>query len=669
MISSRPLGARSSEEGSLYRREGYDSATSDGWLARVRSCLDAAKSRLLELQREDGHWCAELEGDTILESEWVMLMHYLGRGDEPKTRKAAAYLRQRQLPDGGWALYPDGPADLNGSVKAYFVLKLLGEEPDSPEMQRARAKILELGGLEACNSYTKIYLSIFGQYEWSEAPAVPPEIVLLPRWFPFNLYEMSAWSRAIVVPLSIVWALKPSCPVPEGAMIDELRAGGGRPAGPALGGDRGRLWARFFLLVDALIKRCEELGLTPLRRFAIERAERWILDRLEKSDGLGAIFPPIVNTLYALDCLGTEHDDPVFVSQLDELERLEIEEETTLRLQPCLSPVWDTCQAMSALSEAGLAADDPALARSAAWLIEREVRETGDWKVKNPAGEPGGWYFEYANEWYPDCDDTAEVLSALSRLELPGELGERAEGASRRALDWLLTMQNADGGWASFDRGCDKEWLTYIPFADHNAMIDPSTTDITARVVLALADLSVDRQGPEVRRAVEFLLAEQEPDGSWYGRWGCNYLYGTWLALSALEAIGEPMRAPWAVRAAEWIRSCQNADGGWGELPASYADPSLKGQGPSTPAQTAWALMGLLACGDHASEAVTAGIDHLLTSQREDGGWHSPHWTGTGFPEVFYLNYHYYDLYFPARALGLYLRRREQGPTAAWGRA
>ncbi|MDX1501096.1 MAG: squalene--hopene cyclase [Thermoanaerobaculia bacterium] len=610
MISSRPLRARREGGGVPYRQEAAARPDSDSWLARVRSCLEAARARLLELQRDDGHWCAELEGDSILESEWVMLMHYLGRGEEPKTQKAAAYLREKQLADGGWALYPGGPAELNCSVKAYFVLKLLGQEPDSPEMERARRKIVELGGLEGCNSYTKIYLAIFGQYEWDDAPAVPPEIVLLPRWLPFNLYEMSSWSRAIVVPLSIVWALRPSCPVPEGAMIDELRVSGGRAPRPALGGDRGRLWARFFLLVDALIKVVERVGFTPLRRLALERAERWILERLEESDGLGAIFPPIVNTIYALDKLGYPHDDPLFRSQLDELERLEIEEEETLRVQPCLSPVWDTSQAMSALFEAGLPDDDPRLARAAEWLLDHEVRSAGDWKVKNPGCEPGGWYFEYANEPYPDCDDTAEVLLALSRVSLPGPLADRAGAAIDRGWAWLLSMQNRDGGWASFDRGCDKEWLTYIPFADHNAMIDPSTADITARVLLTMAELGVGRDEPVARRAIDFLLREQEPDGSWYGRWGCNYLYGTWLALTALEAIGEEMSASWARRAAEWVRSCQNEDGGWGELPASYDDAAAKGRGPSNPAQTAWAVMALVAAGGRAKAGGDGGGPH-----------------------------------------------------------
>jgi squalene-hopene/tetraprenyl-beta-curcumene cyclase len=638
-------------------RGGFAAKESLGWGARLGASLAAARERLLSLQRPDGHWCAELEGDTILEAEYVFLMHYLGKGDDEKLRKAANYIRSKALPGGGWSVYPDGPAEVSASVKAYFVLKLLGDEPDAPHMRSARERILELGGLDATNSYTKLYLSIFGQYEWENAPAVPPELILFPRWFPFNIYEMSAWSRAIVVPLSIVWALKPEVVVPDFAVLDELRTGGEGRAQPAVGGEKGRLWARFFVLVDSAIKLLERWHIRPFRRRALAACEGWILERLRKSGGLGAIFPPIVNTIYAFDCLGYPRDHPVVTAQLDELEKLEIEEPTTLRLQPCFSSIWDTCQSVSTLAEAGLAAGDSRLARAAEWLIDREVTEAGDWKLKCPEVEPGGWYFEYANEFYPDCDDTAEVLLALGKLELREPLQSRARAAADRGLRWLLGMQNRDGGWGSFDRDCDREYLTAIPFADHNAMIDPSTSDITARVLEALARHGFDRSSTAVRRGVDFLLAEQEADGSWYGRWGCNYLYGTWLALVGLSAIGEDFSERWARKGAAWLRSVQNPDGGWGELPRSYEDPSQKGQGPSTAAQTAWALMGLMAVGEGQSPAVRDGLEYLLATQEGDGGWTDQAWTGTGFPEVFYLNYHYYALYFPLLALAQY---REQ---------
>ncbi len=637
--------------------------------SRLLRALEAARQRLLSLQRADGHWCAELEGETILESEYVLLLHYLGRAQGERLAKAANYLRRGQLAKGGWAIYPGGPSDVSASVKAYLVLKLLGDEPDAPHMVKARKRILELGGVDACNSYTKLYLSIFGQYDWEEAPAVPPEIVLFPTWFPFNLYQMSSWTRAIVVPLSIMWALKPSCELPEHARISELRRGGPRKVRPLLGCNRGKVWARFFCLVDSLFHVLERRKLRPLRHLALRRAERWVLDRLVKSDGVGAIFPPIINTIYALDVLGYSHDHPVFQSQLRELEKLEIEEGDTLRVQPCFSAVWDTSQALNALLEADLPADHPALVEAGRWLLDREVKSVGDWKINNPRATVGGWYFEYANEFYPDCDDTAEVLTTLQKVRFPERDLERVEQAKQRGLRWLLSMQNRDGGWASFDKGCDKEYLTYIPFADHNAMIDPSTSDITARVLETLSCYGFDRTSPQVQKAVQYLLREQEPDGSWYGRWGCNYLYGTWLALWGLEAIGEDTGQPWALRAAQWNRECQNPDGGWGELPTSYDDPSLKGQGPSTASQTSWALMGLFAAGDFTSQSVERGLAYLMATQQKDGGWKEEPWTGTGFPKIFYLRYHYYCLYFPLLALATYERwlRTGAGQAAAFG--
>ncbi len=610
---------------------------------------------LLGLQMADGHWCAEIEGDTILESEYLLLLHYLGRADRPRVAKLAAFLRERQRPEGGWALYPGGPADVSSSVKAYFTLKLVGDDPDAEHMRRAREEILRLGGGDATNSFTRLYLAIFGQYEWEKAPAVPPELILLPSWAPFNIYEMSAWSRAIVVPLSIIWASKPHCPVPACAGIDELRAPQGSPSHPAVESRSGRRWARFFVAVDRFIKLLERLRIRPLRRLAIRRCESWILERLPQSDGLGAIFPPIVNTLIAFDCLGYSQDDPVSASQIAELAKLELEEETTLRVQPCRSPLWDTCLAINALGETGMAASDPALTAAVEWILDREVKRPGDWRVKNPETPVGGWYFEYANEFYPDIDDTAQILTAISKVKLSGAAEARLEAVVERAWQWVLGMQNSDGGWASFDRGCDREALTYIPFADHNAMIDPSTTDITGRVLEAMARWGHDPAAPAVRRAVEFLRDQQEPDGSWFGRWGCNYIYGTYLALWGLRAIGEDTTAEWGRRAAEWLRNHQNLDGGWGELPASYDDPATKGRGPSTASQTAWALLGLFATGDVSSDSVVRGVQFLLDRQQDDGGWYDAEWTGTGFPKVFYLRYHYYPIYFPLLALASYV--------------
>ncbi len=620
----------------------------------AQRAIRSAQDYLLSIQKEDGHWCGELEGDTILESEYILAMHFMGKTEDPRVRKAANNLRQQQSDHGGWSIYPGGPAEVSASAKAYFVLKLVGDDPEAPHMQRARKKILDLGGLDACNSFTKLYLSIFGQYEWKNAPAVPPEIILLPRWFYFNIYEMSSWSRAIVVPLSMIWALKPHCPVPAHAQIPELRGGRAVPA-------KTGLWGAFFQAVDRGLKILEKLPVKPTRQFALKAAERWVLERLDGSHGLGAIFPPIVNTIIGLRAMGYPLDHPVIQDQYKELQRLTIEEGDTLRVQPCFSPVWDTAISVNALAESGLPEDHPRLQKAARWMMSRRGHDAGDWKIKLKDGQnqAPGWFFEYANPYYPDCDTTSQVLTALSKVRL----GEGAEDAERiqaiyEGHVWHVSMQNKDGGWGAFDKDCDKEILCHVPFADHNAMIDPSTSDLTARGLETLAHMGHGPDYPPARMAIEFLRREQEADGSWYGRWGCNYLYGTWLSLWGLRYIGVEMAGEWRDRAVTWLRDCQNDDGGFGELPLSYDDPMLKGRGPSSPSQTAWALMGLCAAGDERSEAAQRAVDYLVRNQHEDGSWAEESWTGTGFPSVFYLRYHLYSNYFPLLALATWSKAR-----------
>jgi squalene-hopene/tetraprenyl-beta-curcumene cyclase len=667
---------------------------------RVGRAVEDAQAWLLRAQEPDGHWCGELEGDTILETEYVLLLHFLGRLDDPRVAKAARYVRRQQLAEGGWAIYPGGPPEVSASVKAYFVLKLAGDSPQAPHMQRARRAVHELGGIEACNSFTKIYLAICGQYDWRRCPAVPPEMMLLPRWLYFNLYEISSWSRAIVVPLSVVWALRPVRPVAPEQGIDELRVlpSRSRQASPPQAGrlaaptGSSRFWHGCFRLFDSSLKAGQRLRLTPFRRHALAKAEAWILERLEDSDGLGAIFPPIVNTIFALCCLGYGQDHPLVRAQIQELERLEIEDsgapglsgaagrsgapgshgdpggpenQRSLRLQPCFSSVWDTALAVHALNDSGVDPEHRAIQAARRWLIEREVRRTGDWSARAPGVQPGGWCFEYRNAFYPDCDDTAEVLTALSGLTGPAD-GGPDEPAVRRGIAWLLGMQNEDGGWGAFDRGCDKEILTHVPFADHNALLDPSTADVTGRVVDALRRLGLPAGAPELERATAFLLRQQEADGSWYGRWGCNYIYGTWLVLRALAGTLDAAADPWSRRrrqAADWILSHQNPDGGWGESPLSYDDPTQKGIGPSTAAQTAWALMGLFAAGVEggtATPAIDSGVEYLLRTQHGDGSWYDEPWTATGFPRVFYLRYHLYAVYFPLMALAEHRALRER---------
>ena len=639
--------------------EGHSSSGIDRSVGRLSSdvarAIGVTQEYLLSIQREDGHWCGELEGDTILGSEYILAMHFLGRSGEERIRKAATYIRSKQLAEGGWAIYPGGPPEVSASVKAYFVLKLLGDRPNDPHMQMARQVILRLGGVESCNSFTKIYLSIFGQYDWNRCPAVPPEIILLPEWFYINIYEMSSWSRAIIVPLSIIWAQKPLRPVPPHANIPELFTS------ESTGPNRG-FWRMIFHGIDRGLKLLETLPIKPSREMALKRAEKWILQRLEGSDGLGAIFPPIVNTIIALRCLGYAADHPTIAQQVKELERLEIEDETTLRIQPCFSPVWDTALAINALAESGLPPDHPVLLRAADWLLDRRGHSSGDWTIKNRRATRPGWFFEYSNPYYPDNDTTAKVVVALSKVRFPRPSDDSGRRRSiSEAHEWHLSMQNKDGGWGAFDKDCDKAILTHVPFADHNAMIDPSNEDITGRVLETFSCLGIDLSSRPAKRAIGFLIQKQEPDGSWYGRWGCNYLYGTWLALWGLRCIGTDMKQPRLMDAARWIRRNQNLDGGWGELPMSYDDATHKGRGPSTPSQTAWGIMGLMAAGLSDSESVRRGVNYLLREQHEDGSWQEEYWTGTGFPCVFYLRYHLYGVYFPLLALSYYSQNLSLG--------
>jgi squalene-hopene/tetraprenyl-beta-curcumene cyclase len=624
--------------------------------------VERAARGLLARQALDGHWVGELQGDTILESEWILLMAFLGREGDSRVSRAARYLLRQQQPGGGWSNYPDGPAELSVSVKAYFALKLAGHDPAAPYMSRAREVIRALGGAAQCNSFTKFYLALLGQFPYANCPAVPPEMMFLPRWSYVNIYAMSSWTRTIVVPLSIFYAHKPVRRLPPHLSIAELFLGSpSAPLWPHPPTRRLLTWTNFFLVVDQLLKRCEN-WLGPIRAAALRRAERWLRDHFTDSDGVGAIFPPMIYTVICLRCLGHADDSPEMRWALKQLDDLMIEEDDTLRLQPCFSPVWDTALTLNALADtlacgvkegSGLRTPQAAIERAVRWLLDREVRRPGDWSQANPGLEPGGWFFEYQNGFYPDIDDTAMVLMALAKT---GHATGAGRLAVERGLRWLLGMQNRDGGWAAFDREINREVLTRVPFADHNAMLDPSCPDITARVLEALGHHGYGPEHPQVQRALAFLERTQTPAGCWPGRWGVNYVYGTWQVLSGLGSIGYDVRRPMVRRAVAWLKGVQQPGGGWGESCRSYDDPAFAGVGTPTASQTAWALLGLIAAGEAQSQAVAAGIDYLLATQGEGGGWQEEQFTGTGFPKVFYLKYHMYSLYFPLMALARFAR-------------
>jgi squalene-hopene/tetraprenyl-beta-curcumene cyclase len=622
----------------------------------AQNAVERARARLVELQAEDGHWCGELTADTTLESDYILFQLWLyppsGALWAPPTRplidKAVQSIFERQLDDGGFEIFAGGPSEVSASVKAYVALKLAGVNACDPRMARLRGRILELGGIQAANSYVKINLGLFDLYPRQYCPSIPPEIVLLPFRL---LYQMSAWTRAIAVSLAIVHAANPRRPVPEGFDLQELWVEG---VSPAFHRDGSLLsWHNTFLAADGFLKWWERNGSQAIRRKAIARAAEWMIERLRHSDGLGAIYPPMMYSVMALDVLGYAADDPLRVETLRQFDRLMVDDGERFFFQPCFSPVWDT--AIGAYAVSHTEAGDGAAGRAVDWLLEREVRRHGDWSLKRPGVEPSGWAFEYKNEIYPDIDDTAMVMLALGNARGADEAAQREAG--RRGLDWLLAMQSRDGGWAAFDADNNWEFLSQVPFADHNAMLDPTCADITGRVLEALAAHGLGCDHAAVARGVKWLVRHQEDDGSWYGRWGVAYIYGTCFALRGLAAAGESDREAHVLRAGEWLRSIQNADGGWGESCASY-DAGTFVAAPSTPSQTAWAILGLIAGGDDASLSVRHGIEYLLDTQLPDGSWREELATGTGFPKVFYLNYHLYKDYFPLLALSSFVSSR-----------
>jgi squalene-hopene/tetraprenyl-beta-curcumene cyclase len=627
---------------------------------RLDLSLEWANAYLFSVQHADGYWLGELEADTTLESDYIFYLHVLGQLDSPRVPKLATVIRRNQLADGGWNIYAGGPSELNATVKAYFALKLAGDSPDSPHLNLARKRVHELGGLEHTNSFTRFYLALAGATGWDMVPAVPPELMLLPNWFPINIYEMSSWTRAIVVPLTLLYACKPCWPAPARAKIDELFRNPLKKRA-ALDFGPGFSWRNFFLALDRALKLYERLPWKPGRARAVRLGQEWMLEHLDRTEGLAAIYPAMMNSIYALMALGYPPSHPLTAHEIHELSRFEIEESNTVRLQPCLSPVWDTAIALFSLIEGGSASDDPLVIKAARWLLDKQILNGGDWQIKNRDAEPGGWAFEFRNDFYPDIDDTAFVLMALQRVSYPDKLA--LDHAMGLGIRWMISMQNADGGWGAFDRDNNRTFLNHIPFADHNAMLDPSSPDVTARVVECLGQFGWTTHDHRIRHGIDYLLREQTPGGAWYGRWGVNYVYGTSGVLRALTSV-DANATPAVERGVAWLRSVQNADGGFGESCGSYDDARLMGKGPSTPSQTAWGLLGLLTNAGPGDAAVDAAAEYLVTHQNDDGSWTDPTFTGTGFPRVFYLKYHLYSTYFPLFALGRYRRmaRRQEFP-------
>jgi squalene-hopene/tetraprenyl-beta-curcumene cyclase len=623
----------------------------------LEQAIERGADHLLSLQYEEGYWLGELEADTTLESDYIYYLHVLGKAEPERIAKLANYVRQHQLADGGWSIYPGGPSELNATCKAYFALKLAGDDPDSPHMTRARATVHRLGGLERTNSYVRFYLALVGALGWELVPAILPELMLLPNWFYINIYEMSSWTRGIVIPMAILSALRPDFRLPEHARVDELFCDASNKAAAFDWSSQLISWRNFFLALDRALKLYEKLPWKPLRQRALREAKSWLLEHMERTEGLAAIYPAMMNSIFALIALGHGPDDPLTAREIREFSRFEIEEDDSIRMQPCVSPVWDTGIAMVALEEAGLPPNHPALVKSAEWILSKQVLGPGDWQVKNKDAEPGGWVFEFRNDFYPDVDDTAFVLMALQRVKFPDP--KRMEAAVRRGIQWLLSMQNRDGGWGAFDRDNNKAFLCNIPFADHNAMIDPSTADVTARVLECLGRYGWPAEHPAVQRGLKFLLQDQCEDGSWFGRWGVNYVYGTSGVLRALETVSLAAK-DYCQRAVRWLRSVQKADGSFGESLNSYNDAASKGQGDSTASQTAWGLIGLLAGADTMDPAIQKAAAYLVEQQNTDGSWSEDEFTGTGFPCVFYLKYHLYRNSFPLYALARFRNQAQE---------
>jgi len=632
-------------------------AAPDVSLDALDRAVERASEALRALQRDDGHWVFELEADATIPAEYILLRHYLAEPDDLELeRKIGVYLRRIQGAHGGWPLYHDGAFDVSATVKAYFALKMIGDSPDAPHMIRAREALLARGGAGACNVFTRFLLAFFGVISWRAVPQTPVQIMLLPRWFPVHLSKISYWARTVIVPLLVLRALRPKARNPRGVTIDELFLHDPKAMGGiAKSGHQKEPWASLFFALDKILHVVEPHFPKGSRDKAVAKAVAFVDERLNGEDGLGAIFPAMANAVMMYDALGYAEDHPNRAIARRSVEKLLVIKDDEAYCQPCLSPVWDTALAAHAMLEAAGPEAEAAALRGLQWLNPLQVLDVvGDWAEQRPNVRPGGWAFQYNNAHYPDLDDTAVVVMAMDRARDKNAAGPVYDEAIDRGREWVVGLQSRNGGWAAFDADNTYHYLNNIPFADHGALLDPPTVDVAARCVSMLAQLG-ELDSPRMKAAIAYLEHEQEKDGSWFGRWGVNYVYGTWSALCALNAAGIDPQGPVVRKAADWLIAIQNADGGWGEGCDSYKlDYSGYEPAPSTSSQTAWALLGLMAAGQTDHPAVARGIGWLQASQDARGVWPEDHYTGGGFPRVFYLRYHGYSKFFPLWALARY---------------
>jgi squalene-hopene/tetraprenyl-beta-curcumene cyclase len=629
-------------------------------LVAIEADICRAAQALMRQQGPDGHWVFELEADATIPADYVLLRQYLGEPDDPELeRKIGVYLRRIQGGHGGWSLFHGGAFDISASVKAYFCLKVIGDSPDAPHMARARAAILAQGGALRASVFTRILLAEFGELSWGDVPTIPVELVLLPRWFPIHLSRMSYWARTFIVPMLVLAALRVRARNPRGIRIQELFATTGKvpPKAPT---HKKRGWALFFNALDRVLKVAEPLWPKSLRRRAIERCAAFVTERLNGEDGLGAIYPPMANAVMMYDALGYPPEHPHRAIARRAIDKLLVIREDEAYCQPCVSPVWDTVLAAHALMEVGAEEAVAAARRGLEWLLPlQELEVKGDWAERRPEVRPGGWAFQYRNTHYPDLDDTAVVVMAMDRARREFGAGDGYDEAVSRGAEWTVGLQSRNGGWGAFDADNVDHYLNNIPFADHGALLDPPTADVSARCISMMAQLGETADNPAMRAGLNYLRREQAVDGSWFGRWGVNYVYGTWSALCALNAAGLDAGDPCVRKAADWLIAIQNPDGGWGEDCTSYKlDYRGYESAPSNASQTAWALLGLMAAGEVDHPAVARGITYLQQTQDTTGLWRQDAYTGGGFPRVFYLRYYGYPAFFPLWALARYRNLR-----------